>query len=493
MNSMGLGVSIRKCFGLILLVVLASGGCNTNLTGTIFLDENADNKKQDEEGTIANLPFTVTKDDEELDLDEEPITDVNGNFEVSLQGSGTYCVEVTSSDLSAVNDDGTSPSIVTSTILKQARASFAAAGIPVLFAETDCEDGTDDDGDGDTDCDDADCDSDDACTSTTETDCEDGTDDDGDGDTDCDDADCDSDDACTDSSDNSTDEESDTAAVTESGLACDESGGFGFELKVPIAKDYSSGIENMEDPSTNSVNRGDTITLEIAYPVSCTFDLIFLPTSITPIGASSDSYEPTTGQFNFNVFLDDVDVEESEGLAVHYDTIGTFDLDIFIDQDGSLDSKTLTITPTVTCPDVSTVTLKTQTIEIDSEDDFEVEQSMSGTADFGNTITVTTTVTNNTSTSFDSDDIELTLVTPSLTSGQTYDASCSNLGESATCSFDINGNETVTFTTTFDLPDEVEDDTTFEMTSTLTVTSEGSTATFEADSITFSLVGDDDA
>lgn len=488
---MGLGKSIRIFCVFTLLVVLIAIGCTTNLTGTVFLDENADNKKQDEEGTIANLPFTVTKDDEELDLDEEPITDADGNFEVALQGSGSYCVEVTSSDLSALNDDGTSPSIVTSTILKQARTSFAAAGIPVLFAETDCEDGTDDDGDGDSDCDDSDCDSEDICTGT-ETDCEDETDNDEDGDTDCDDSDCDSDDACTDSTD-STDEESDTEAVTESGLACDDSGGFGFELEVPVARDYSSGIENMEDPSTNSVNRGDTITLEIAYPVSCTFDLIFLPTSITPIGASSDSYEPTTGQFNFNVFLDDVDVEESEGLSVHYDTIGTFDLDVSIEQDGSLDSKTLTITPTVTCPDDSTVTLKTHTIEIDSEDDFEVEQSMSGTVDFGNTITVTTTVTNNTSTSFDSDDIELTLVTPSLTSGQAFDSSCNNLGESATCSFDIDGNESVTFTTTFDLPDEVEDDTTFEMTSTLIVTSEGSTATFEADSITFSLVGDDDA
>jgi hypothetical protein len=61
-------------------------------------------------------------------------------------------------------------------------------------AETDCDDGLDDDGDGDVDCADSDCDGDPACV---ESDCCNGLDDDGDGDVDFDDSDCDGAPPCT--------------------------------------------------------------------------------------------------------------------------------------------------------------------------------------------------------------------------------------------------------------------------------------------------------
>jgi hypothetical protein len=62
--------------------------------------------------------------------------------------------------------------------------------------ESDCADGTDDDGDGAADCDDTDC-----ATSCPEDSCDDGLDDDSDGLTDCDDTDCTADPACLEESD----------------------------------------------------------------------------------------------------------------------------------------------------------------------------------------------------------------------------------------------------------------------------------------------------
>ncbi len=464
--------------------------CSQEITGSVFLDKNGDNKQQSGEPNVAHLVLNVTLDDSDLELDDTPLTDADGNFSIPLKGDGTYCVEVPSDSLTASeNDDGTTPTVLSLGRPTSSKALVTEAADTILFTtdtEDDCTDEEDNDSDGEIDCNDSDCSSTSDCPSTSsspETNCTDDIDNDDDGDADCDDSDCDSDSSC----DSSSDSSDSSSATTESGLACDDSTGFGLTLNIPIALDYSTGIDSLDDPATKTVSRGDTVTLSIVYPSSCTFDLMFLPLSIVPDSVPASSYDDTTGEFNLNTAADAGTVTLSDPLAINDDALATFDLDVDIVQDGSLESDEITITPTMTCPDDSTVTLKTHTIDVDSANDFTITQSMSGTQDYGETITVTTTITNNTSAAYDADQVELTLTTPSLTQNQTYDSSCSALGETASCTFDIAADEEIVLTTTFDIPDTLSSDTTFTMDSSLTLTSQGSSATFDADSVSFSV------
>lgn len=435
-----------------LLNLLFLGACSGNITGIIFLDENGNNKRDDGESRIADLSFEVTKDDEDFDDSQ---TDGDGEYSVAVGGAGEYCVQVTEGGLSGTNDDGSAPALV-SALQIGTRGS-------IKRQSTD----TDDDSD--------------STDTTTDTDDDSTTDD-----TTSDDSTDDSTDSTDD--DSTTDEESETSsATTESGKACDtSSGGFGLEMDVPIAMDYSTGVESLEDPADRTVSRGDRISLSVTYPESCEFDLIYLPLSVTPVAVPSGSYDSTTGLFNFNTAIAATTVTESEGIAVHHNDLNTYTLTIDIDQDGSLDTKSVTITPSVSCPDDETVTLKAHNIEINSEEDFDLTNDVTGTKTYGAALTVTTSVVNNSSVDYDDSQVELTFSGPTFVQNLAYATQCEDSGESATCTFDIDSGETVQRVTTFTLPSTLTANTTFEMTVTLTITSEGTTLTIE-DTVSVSL------
>ena len=435
----------------IILPILFLASCAGNITGIIFLDENGNNKRDDGEARIADLSFEVIKDDEDFDDSQ---TDSDGEYSVAVGGEGEYCVEVTEGGLAGTNDDGTTPALV---------SALQIGGRSAIKRQTT---DTDDDSDStDTTTDDTTDDSTDDSTDTTTDDTTDSTDD-----------------------SSTTDEESETSSATaESGKACDTSaGGFGLEIDVPIAMDYSTGVESIEDPADREVSRGDRISLSVTYPESCEFDLIYLPLSVTPVAVPSGSYDSTTGLFNFSTAIAATTVTESEGIAVHHDDLNTYTLTVDIDQDGSLDTKSVTITPSMSCPDDETVTLKTHNIEINSEEDFDVTNDMTGTKTYGAALTVTTSVVNNSSVNYDDSQVELSFSGPTFVENLTYPTQCDDAGESSTCTFDIDGGETVERVTTFTLPATLTENTTFEMKVTLTITSEGTTLTIE-DTVSVSL------
>jgi hypothetical protein len=475
--------------------------CTGKLEGYVFLDENGNNTRDDFENNLANLAFTVTKDDEEI-LDAQ--TDASGEYSVASEGSGTYCVSINDSDLSSTNDDGTTPSVIAATLIRDA-AQPEAYLQSVRFAtttteETVCDDSIDDDSDGDIDCDDSDCSEDTACV---ESICDDELDDDDDGDTDCDDSDCSADTAC-DTSSTDSETTTDSEPTVESGSACDDTRGGTLNLNIPIAKDYSTAVAALlADTSESVVSRSDIVTLSIQYPSSCEFDTgLYLSSSLTPMNVPTEAYDSLTGQLNLNTVVAEAtsaDLAISEPLSVADDAIGTYSLELCVGDvsgsscvsDGSLDSRTVTVEPSVICPDDSVVTLKSHSIEIDSQNDVDVTQSMSGTQTYGATITVTTTITNNSSVDYEASQVELVLTSPSYTTSQSYDSSCSNLGQTANCTFDLDASGSVILTTSFVLPATLQDNTEFTMSAELTLTTNGSSTTFAGDDVVFSLVCND--
>lgn len=478
------------------LVFLA---CTGKVEGYVFLDENGNNTRDDFENNLANLAFTVTKDDEEI---LESQTDTAGEYSVDSEGSGTYCISINDADLSSTNDDDSTPSVVAATLIRDAAQTevYLESVRFVTTTETVCDDSLDDDDDGDIDCDDSDCSEDTACV---ESICDDELDDDDDGDTDCDDSDCSADTAC-DTSSTDSETTTDSEPTVESGSACDDTKGGTLTLNIPIAKDYSTAITALlADTSTSVVSRSDIVTLSIQYPSSCEFDTgLYLSSSLTPMNVSTDAYDALTGQLNLNTVVDEAtsaDLAISEPLSVADDAIGTYSLELCVGElsgsscvsDGSLDSRTVTVEPSVICPDDSVVTLKSHSIEIDSQSDVDVTQSMSGTQTYGATITVTTTITNNSSVDYDASQVELVLSSPSYTTSQSYDSSCSNLGQTANCTFALDASGQAIFTTSFVLPATLQDNTEFTMGADLTLTTNGNSTTFVGDDVVFSLVCND--
>lgn len=443
-------LKLLVCCLAIPLIFLSCGG---DLEGKVYLDINGNNLKDKPEKLITGVAVTASVNDVDV---KQGTTNSSGKYSLDVEGSGTVCVETN------LTKSGTTPALKTLT-----RASTVGSSGLLLQATTDTTD-TD--------------------TTDTETVCDDGTDDDGDGDTDCDDSDCASDTACTseESDDDSSTEDSTTATV-ESGKACNDYDGFGGTLDVPIALDYASGVESLSDPSTKTVSRGGTASLSVIYPQSCTFELIYLSTSVTPSGVPSDSYDSVTGQFNFNRAIAAAFTTTNTSLSIDQDPLKTYTLPLNIVQDGSLETKTVTMTPEVTCPDDSTVTLKKHTIEINSKNDITVTQSLSGTVARGQTLTVTTTVTNGSTLAFASTGVKLTITTPDLTTSQSYSSSCKNLGQSGECKFDLAAGASQSLTTTFVVPSSLSATTSFTSKASLDLTSGGTTTTFTGDSITFSL------
>jgi hypothetical protein len=329
-------------FSLILIGLLAgTAACSSNLEGEVFLDENGNLKKDEGESLLANIAYNVTLDDESVVTDN---TESDGKYSQSISKRGTYCVKVSSDSLvQSSGDDSTSASVVVTTSSLTEDESSSS----------------------DTSSDSSDSDSSSESSETTTT-------------------------TTTTSSDS---DSSDSAESVKSGEACDDVTGTSLELNVPIAMDYSTAVTSLADPATQNVSRGDTVTLPITFPVSCTFELLSVSLSLTPQVSPSSAYSSTTGQLNLNsVVSASSDLVITQPMAINQDPLATYDLVVKVDEDGTVGDTTITITPKVDCPDGTVVTLQNQVIAINSTDDFEVTQSMSGTAAVGETIVVTTTI-----------------------------------------------------------------------------------------------------
>lgn len=449
------------------VILLVCASCTGNLTGSVFLDLNGDNKKNDDEQVLAGLAIEVTKNDKDFETDT---TDSNGEFKVALNGSATYCVVV---------DDN---SLRTSTGVEAVSALVLPTELPLVkfqtvTTETDCDDTLDDDSDGDTDCDDSDCSDDAACASTTETDCDDTLDDDSDGDTDCDDSDCSSNSACSSDSDSTSD---DSTTTTESGKVCEDSTGFTWDNDVPVALAYS--VDDVSEETTDAVGPGDGVIANLQFPESCEFNVFSIPAGVEPSNAPSGTYDTSNRKMDIQAAIETFEAAgftftTNTPLVVNEDPIKTFPLQLVVDDD-LVDATDLTLAPTVSCPDDTTVTLSTVTIDIDVADVFAVthtDNTGGAEVDDGDTVIVTTTVTNNSSADFT--DIELVL-TISTSTTITFPAACTASGSTSTeCTFDLATGASTSFTTSITFPATVTDTTTYTLTGTLTVISGGDTLT----------------
>ena len=436
---------------LILGTVLASA-CTGTLSGNVFLDKDGDNQQDDDESQVANVTYTVSLDDAELSSEK---TDLEGSYYVILETPGTYCIDISDEALMISSSASTSPAVI------QAKADTAeSATLSIEDSETET---TSEEADTTTDSDDT------ADDTTTETPASEDT------------------------------EDTQDTGVVSSGHVCDTPQGITLEMDVPIAVDYTSAIKALETPPQRTVSPGDLFTVDVQFPQSCTFKLLYLPSSLTPNLPSSASaaYDAVTGQFNFNTAIAAAGtLPTSTPLAINSDPLKTYSLALTVDSDiASLESQNVSIAPSVVCPNAATVALKSHSIEINSDGAFEVEQSMTSDTDpvsYGSKITITTVVRNETEVNYDAEHLDLTITTTNVTAMTALNTTqCSSKGQAVACSFALAGGSAVTLTNTYFLPETLENTTTFTTTAELAVESNGTAATYEGDTISLSLTANE--
>lgn len=497
-------------FLLVIFILIPLMACGGKLKGSIYLDANKNHQLDDGENKIAGLPFTVTLDD----VDEDTgTTNASGEFSLKISKAGTYCVQVDSVDLS--NNNVTRVSWLhrllnkwaDKTVMFASRHLSALLGRPVfaqISSETICNDGLDDDSDGTIDCNDTDCSADSACTATTETNCTNNVDDDSDGTVDCDDSDCASNSACSSDSGGTGSGGSSSSGSSEPTFenrkACGASGGFNLSLSVPVEVDYETQASEVDATTTNLSRADTTFNFSVTYPSSCEFALLNLPDFIQPSSAAvrSAAYTSSTGQFDFNDALSTLGssaCSDENSQSVGDDSLVSCVIGFELKADEVVGDKSQDITPSVTCPDDSSVALATHTISFDGSNDLEVTQNatdvdLTGTWELSDAVSVATVVTNNSTQDFTASQIELTLVTDSAVTNQTFDVAdgCTAQSNQATCSFALASGASITLTTTFNLPGVISDQTTFEMTSSLQLTFNGTVTTFTGNNADITFV-----
>ncbi|EKD41512.1 MAG: hypothetical protein ACD_73C00685G0002 [uncultured bacterium] len=457
-------------------------GCAKGLNGTIYLDENGNTKQDSTEVLLAGLTFTVTLDGKEIDTG---ITAEDGTYDVEMDGSGEYCVEVSASDL--VNSDVTRVGTLlvpyyhlkTQTI-RFAKKIWKALPIGEAFAEvtpteTLCSDGVDNDEDGSTDCDDSDCSGDSACSVN---DCV-ATDSDTDGVPDCTESLCSAEDVC---DTDTTTTDTDSPATITNGKACDTAKGLILTLDVPIAVDYTTTVADIDTTETKSQEVGDNFTLDITYPKTCTLDEIKLPEYTEPATAAikTNYYSTSTHKIDLQKAIDltnDAGLcdEDAPGSA-SLDALVTCPLELNLIDDGIIGDETGTFQPTVTCPDDESYDLTEFTLNKEGSNDLVIVISHADT-DGDNTwsindaVTTTITITNNSTIDLSSSDFEFDIDTPTTVSGQDTtitDGTCTG-SQTISCNFDIAASTTVTVTIDYTLPGTISAATDFTTTATLTL------------------------
>lgn len=410
-------VSMGRLRLLTLLNLFFLASCTGSLTGSVYLDLNNNEEKEDAEPLITGAEFTVTKDDADY---KTGTTNSDGEFKVKLDGSGNYCVEVDQDGLK-ISDGVTRVSALLT--------DEAVVNVSALVKFQTSSDNSSDNG--------SDNSSGDDSSATVE-----------------------AGKVCEESDGFSWDNDIPVAMIYSGDDLDEETSPATFPgevitvvLKFPESCELAifsvpNGVEPHE--SLNDYYDGATRKFDFDNAIA------------------NDADEN-------GVVLDTT----SSPLTIDEDPIVTYNFAFVLDED-LLDSTDIGITPRATCPDDATLTLKTFTVDVDLDDLFTLNHTDNlggGDAVAGSEIDITTTVTNNSA--VDRSDVSLSFTAtsgPTITFNDTTNCEVTS-STTATCTFDIVSGASQAFLTDFDIPDNVTNTSTFELDATFTVTGDGDTLT----------------
>lgn len=362
---------MKFSYPVILLAALSA--CSGQIQGEIFLDENGNNLKDGNEKAIVGVPFTVTLDNSTYKTGS---TDDEGRYLVRMDGTninGNYCIKVDALDLALINQSAKSKSLA----MKELEASDSC---PVdINGEPDC---TNENCCGYAVCESASiCQESDAGNNNEDNQCP--TDDTGD--PICTDSRCANQSACQ------------TDSITIKSMeACGEPSGTSMTLDVPIAQDYSSRVGEISKTYPNTVHIGDTITVDIVYPSSCTFELYTLPSSFMPDGLS-EAYNEITGELSLERIVQDnsSNLTKKDKPPLGHDKLYSYALSLKVVGSEGLAETEQIIQPSLICPDGNTVQASSTKVNIKGDQSLSLNAGISPDCPaLGESATISADITN---------------------------------------------------------------------------------------------------
>jgi hypothetical protein len=266
--------------------------------------------------------------------------------------------------------------------------------------------------------------------------------------------------------------------------------GLGRErMDVPIKLSYSASIAAIMTPTELTLAPCDRFDWKWVWPNSCTPLQIPIPEAFM----SMDSEVGIQADASISPMLDlsdgvtpDTTITSSD---ITQDTLATRIVHLQVKCDLTGEKLSYTLQPKVLCPDGASYSPPAQKITISTQPTVLVKQSLGGPGSMvqialGQTLTDTVTVVNHSKQEIKG--AKLTISISNMAVGvQVDDASCENLGNNISCTFDMGVGASKIVKMTFTLPKSVKETEPYSITATLKLANQSST--IDADKIGFTL------
>lgn len=271
-----------------------------------------------------------------------------------------------------------------------------------------------------------------------------------------------------------TDEKADTSdsktTTTDSGVkqqvgaleACREGIGV-VEINVAVAPKYDKIIAKIAVPETKTMTVGERTNASVCYPVRCKLEPFALPEGLEPCGSPQGGlqFDVVTRQMTIPV-----DMPSSTGGSTGIPG-GEIKCDPVCLQLNDRASGEIAFTPAAICPDDQTITLHKHLFKVEKQPELVVEHSiLSGSLGLGQTVTVRALARNNSQR-----DLTGAKLIVELTGSSTIQSTpegCNNLGQKIECMSNLAKGAEISKNVAFQLPAEINGDTTFKINTSFT-------------------------
>lgn len=339
---------------LFFLLAIAGAGCSGKIEGSVFLDENGNNSRDQNEPGISKILYSVTLDGNIIKSGTtNDAKSLEGQFSFTANDKGYYCVEIKKTAM-AYLEPSTAPQIAKP-------PAAAKKSLPSKAGETASTSGT-------------------STTATTTPATA--------GDTKADD---------TEESDTSNDsqetvKEPELPDITQSLKTCANSKGYGEKLRldVPVAKDFEGSVAKLPETQIIEAGVGENFFYDINYPCSCKPLNFSLPETIIPAINKGDG-----NMLDISALISKAEKVDLPSYDITVDKMCKVTTELQLASGSG--SEEVELSPQALCPNDSVIKLATQTVKWKAAKvkiDQKIDYSGDATKIWGSDLKLVTTIKN---------------------------------------------------------------------------------------------------
>lgn len=384
---------------IIIVLALAAflSGCAGEISGMVYLDQNANNTMDENEQGLAHAVYSVTLDGKSV---QSGLTEEDGSFHISKPQPGYYCINIQKTAVSYFNPS-TSPAPALSPMAMSKAAGPKASTTDATTADS----GTTD-------------------TSTAET-----------------------------TDDEKKDETKKEPVplpppVNEPLKTCLNAQGYSEKLvaNVAVSKEWQADTATIEPPPPIEISVGETFEWKFWSLASCQLIDYALPSAVLP----AKKYQMTWGNTLSLSALTPVANEAIKPISITQDTKVPYVVPLKAASNLKQETTTVELKPMIICQNDQTYQLPAQKVTIKREKDIRIKPSIEGNVELGNTLTLSAVIESDSAYDYDE---PATLVISLPASTIIKSSICRNLIQQVQCDINhIKSNSSTAYKIEFALP-----------------------------------------